>query len=96
MTISKTDARHLARLALEMGARVLRGTLTADGSETRIDETKVLDWLAQLTNGELMLIAVPMAEITAEEVVKSCNTCGRDYKGNTCPYCAEARARLRG
>jgi len=79
-----------------MGARVLRGTLKIEANSPMVDETSLLDWLAQLAGSELMLIALPVDEKTEEEDLKTCHTCGRDYKGNRCPYCAEARARLRG
>ena len=98
MTISRINARRLAIDATEMGARILRGTLTVEADQTRIDETNLLEWLSQLAGSELMLIAVPIGyKVTEEEdELKSCNTCGRDYKGPSCPYCAEVRARLRG
>ena len=96
MAISKSDARRLTKEATEIGAHVLRGVLTIGPAGARVDETDVLDWLAQYAGKELMLIATPVGKLFIESEVKICYTCGRDYTGDTCPYCAEARARLRG
>ena len=96
MTISKSDARRLAKEATEIGAHVLRGVLTIGPEGTKIGETDVLEWLAQYADRELVLVATSVGEIFIESEVKICYTCGRDYRGDTCPYCAEARARLRG
>jgi hypothetical protein len=96
MAISKSDARRLAKEAMEIGAHVLRGVLTIDPEGAKVGETNVLDWLAQYADNELVLIATPVGKVFIESKVKICYTCGRDYMGDACPYCAEARARLRG
>jgi hypothetical protein len=96
MEISKSEARQLGINAAEMGAHVLRGVVTIGPDGARINETNVSEWLAQHVDSELMLIAAPVGKIIIESELKSCYTCGRDYKGETCPHCAEARARLRG
>jgi hypothetical protein len=96
MAISKSDARHLAKEATEIGAHVLRGVLTIGPEGAKVGETNVLDWLAQYADKELVLIATSVGQVFIESEVKICYTCGRDYTGDTCPYCAEARARLRG
>lgn len=95
--ISRNDAHRLAREAVGLGAQVLRGTVALEADGVKVGDTSIFDWLAQLTGSELMLIAVPVGRVAKpREEVQSCNTCGRDYTGPTCPYCAEARARLRG
>lgn len=96
MAISKSDARRLAMNATEIGAYILRGVLTIESDGIKVNGTNVSEWLAQHANSELMLIATPVGKGVIESDVKSCHTCGRDYKGDSCPYCAEARARLRG
>jgi hypothetical protein len=96
MTISKSEARQLTKEATEMGARVLRGGLTVGPDGAKVGEVNVLEWLAQYANTELVLIATSVGQKFIESDLKICYTCGRDYKGDTCPYCAEARARLRG
>ncbi len=96
MAISKSDARRLAMNSIEMGAHVLRGVLTIGPDGVKVDDTDIAEWLTEYADSELILIAAPVGPIVSESQVKSCYTCGRDYKGTTCPHCAEARARLRG
>lgn len=96
MAISRSDARQLAKHSTEMGARVLRGTLLVQPDGVSIDSTDLARWLAEYNGLEFMLIAAPIGRSTVESEVKSCFTCGRDYRGDQCPHCAEARARLRG
>ena len=96
MTISKSDARRLTKEATEIGARVLRGVLKVDSEGAKIGDSNVLEWLSQYADTELILIVSPVGRSYIESEVKICYTCGRDYTGDTCPYCAEARARLRG
>lgn len=96
MAISKSDARKLAINVSEMGAQVLRGVLTVGPEGTKINGVNVLEWLNQHAGSEVMLIATPVGSGVSGDEEKTCSCCGRDYKGETCPYCTEARARLRG
>lgn len=96
MAISKIEARQLMIGAAEIGAQVLRGILTLGPEGIEIDGMNVTEWLTHYADAELLLIAAPVGKIAVESELKSCYTCGRDYTGETCPYCAEARARLRG
>lgn len=97
MAISKSEARRLTRISQEAGARVLRGKLAIgpDGAIT-INDKALSEWLHTYENTEVLLVASPVDNITFEDEVRTCYTCGRDYKGATCPHCAEVRARLRG
>ena len=95
MTVSKSEARRLAKDGLEMGAHVLRGILKVGPDGVTVNETNIAEWLSRHAGSELILIAVPVGKITEGEI-KSCRQCGRDYEGEACPHCAEARARLRG
>ena len=97
MTISKTEARKLTINVAEMGAQVLRGILQIgpDGEAT-INNVVISEWLAQHDGAEIMLIATPVGNAVDLNELKTCSQCGRDYKGEACPHCAEARARLRG
>jgi hypothetical protein len=95
MAISKSDARKLAINMSEMGAQVLRGVLTV-GPEGAKSTGNVLDWLSHYTGSEVVLIATSIGSDVSAGEEKSCSRCGRDYRGEACPYCAEARARLRG
>ena len=97
MAISKSEARRLTRVGMEAGARVLRGKLSVgpDGVVT-VNDTSLAKWLQRFDGAEVILIAAPVGKIAIEDEVKTCYTCGRDYKGHSCPHCAEVRARLRG
>ncbi|HMQ54372.1 MAG TPA: hypothetical protein PKE64_01925 [Anaerolineae bacterium] len=94
MSVTKSDARRLAKEGLEVGARVLRGVLSDGPSGPMVDDKNVLEWLAQHTASEVVLIVAPI-DRDLTKGVKSCYTCGRDYEGKECPRCASARARLR-
>lgn len=78
-----------------MGAKVLRGVLTVGPDGPEINKNNVLEWLTQHADSEVVLIAAPIDRLGLDRQVRSCYTCGRDYKGSECPYCAEVRARLR-
>ncbi len=95
MSISRSSARRLATSSIEMGAQVLRGLLTVGPEGLKVGEQDVVEWLAQHNGAELFLVAAPVDSTLFEDEVRSCYTCGRDYKGETCTHCAEVRARLR-
>ncbi len=96
MSISKSDARKLAMNGIELGAHVLRGVLSIKEGTVKIDEKDIGEWLKEYENLEIIFIAAPVGAKPLEKQLKTCYTCGRDYTGNTCTHCAEARARLRG
>ncbi|MFQ5611453.1 MAG: hypothetical protein ACE5H9_04910 [Anaerolineae bacterium] len=96
MPVSRSDARRLATDAMNIGANVLRGTLSANGSEVLIGDTPLKDWLIQHAGREVVLIAARVALVSEEPEPITCPTCGYDYIGVKCPHCASARARLRG
>ncbi len=96
MAISRSDARQLAKTGMEMGGRVLRGSLSVGPDGIMVDNTNLADWLAQHSGGEIVLVAAAIGRSGVEQELKTCNRCGRDYTDDRCPYCAEARARLRG
>ncbi len=96
MAISRTEIRRLTMSAGEAGAPLLRGRLTQGPDGPAINGVSLTEWLAQYQGQEVMLIAAPVGEAVDQSQLKTCPRCGRDYKGDFCPYCAEARARLRG
>ena len=97
MSISKSEARRLTRQAIEMDAQVLRGVLKLGPEEITINETDLSDWLARYANSEVILLAAAIDKAkTWDNLVKTCQQCGRDYEGESCTYCADVRARLRG
>ncbi len=96
MSLTKREARRLAKNAAEMDARILRGILTIGPEGAAVDGTNIQAWLEQHADAELMLIAAPVADSKFIDEVRSCHRCGRDYMGEACPRCQEVRARLRG
>ena len=98
MLTHTSSARDLAARAQEMGASILRGKLTGHTSEGwAMDGKPVMEWLTRFEGQQIFLIAVAINATTQTTVVKrTCHTCGRDYEGHECPYCREARLRLRG
>jgi len=97
MTIPKSDVQELAVRAHEMGASVLRGSLQRLDEERgwAVGSIHLRDWLARYKGRDLILIAAVIGE-EQESPDKTCRTCGREYSGSECPYCREARERLRG
>jgi hypothetical protein len=97
MTIPKSDVQQLAIRAYEMGATVLRGSLQRLDEERgwAIGNVHLRDWLARYAGRDLILIAAVIGE-EQEAPAQTCRTCGREYSGSECPYCREARQRLRG
>lgn len=93
-----SSARELATRAHEMGASILRGELARHGSDDwAVDGLSVAEWLTEFEGQKVYLIAVAADTRSESAAVKhTCHTCGRDYEGNECPYCREARLRLRG
>lgn len=96
MAISKDEARRLVISVTEMGGQVLRGVLTAEPDGAMVNQVDLLKWLKDYSNREIMLIVVPIANSNSGGELKTCQRCGRDYRGDSCPHCAEIRARLRG
>jgi hypothetical protein len=92
--VPKANVQRLAGMALDLGAAVLRGTVMLEGARYRVGDTYLDTWLEKYSGQQLLLVA---AAIDAEsDPPKTCGVCGRDYTGEVCPYCREARRRLRG
>ena len=98
MLTRTSNARDLATRAYEMGASILRGELARhDSGDWAVDGQPVAEWLAEYKGRQVYLIAIATdAESEPTVVKRTCHTCGRDYEGSECPYCREARLRLRG
>lgn len=96
--ITKREARRLRLQTAEMGGQILQGRLTMGPDGLEIEGTNVLEWLAAYADAEVALMVAPVDDEGARGggPLQSCHTCGRDYRGEVCPHCAEARARLRG
>jgi hypothetical protein len=52
-------------------------------------------WLDRFEEQEVVLIVASLDD-ERPMPLKTCRTCGREYKGVECPICLEARTRLRG
>ena len=96
MAVSKSDARRLTKDATEVGGHVLRGVLKVSSDGAAVGDTNLLEWLQNFNGSEIMLVGLRVEPSHIESDLKICYTCGRDYRGDDCPYCTEARARLRG
>lgn len=93
-----SHARDLATRAYEMGASILRGELARrDSGDWIVDGQSVAEWLAEFEGQQVYLIAIGVDAGSKPAAGKhNCRTCGREYEGQECPYCREARLRLRG
>jgi hypothetical protein len=92
--VQKASAQRLAGMALDLGAGALRGALVRSDSGWTVGDTNLDEWLDKLAGRPIILIAAALDE--EAEPPKTCRVCGRDYVGDECPSCREARRRLRG
>ncbi len=96
MSMRKASVLELATAAYDLDAGVMRGRLSRRSDGTwAIDGRPVQEWLARYDGQEVVLIAASLDD-TRDVPSRTCPRCGRDYQGAYCPYCHEARARLRG
>lgn len=95
MTISRSSVRELAIMAYEMGVGVLRGPLHRTEEGWAVGDARLEEWLEGYEGREVVLIAAPLGEAWGP-ATKTCGICGREYEGEECPHCREARMRLRG
>lgn len=95
--IRKADIRRLTTEAFRMDGRSLEGVLRRDpvDGQFRINGVSIAEWLAREENKEVSLLLIP-SESERPSETQTCNTCGREYSGSSCPYCREVRYRLRG
>jgi hypothetical protein len=91
--VQKTSAQRLAGMALDLGASALRGVVVREDCGWKVGDTDVDEWLRKHAGRQIILIAAVLDEET--EPPKTCGACGRDYVGDECPHCREARRRLR-
>ncbi len=94
--IRKATILRLASNAREMDLDVMNGVLTqTEEGRWQIGSRALDQWLASHKGEELVLI---MGSLTDERPMelRTCRTCGRDYKDLECPHCRANRIRLRG
>jgi hypothetical protein len=92
--VQKTSAQRLAGMALDLGASAVRGALVQKDSCWKVGDTNLGEWLGKYAGQQIILIAAVLDE--ESEPPKTCGVCGRDFVGEECPHCREARRRLRG
>lgn len=96
MAISKTNALRLASDAIHDGAVAMRGPLAKnEEGQFLVGDRSLTQWLEQHQGQELVIILAPI-KARADQTLRQCAVCGRDYEGDECPHCARARIRLRG
>jgi len=95
--IRKADIRRLTTEAFKLDGRSLEGILRRDtlNGQFSINGIAIDEWLAREENKEVSLLLIP-SESDRPMETQTCNTCGREYSGASCPYCREVRYRLRG
>ncbi|MBN1919977.1 MAG: hypothetical protein JW892_01930 [Anaerolineae bacterium] len=95
--IRKADIRRLTTETYKLDGRSLEGVLRRDATDGRlsINGVAIEQWLAGEENKEISLLVIP-SESDRPVETQTCNTCGREYTGSSCPYCREVRYRLRG
>ena len=86
----------LAAAAQEAELDVMTGTLEKDDDgRWRIGFQDLSAWLSAHDGEELVVVLGSLDDERPLEV-RTCRTCGRDYKDLECPYCRANRIRLRG
>ena len=93
----KASIRDLTRAAYELDGRFTEGRLHRDAEDGRwmLNDQPLEQWLMQFENQDVTFIVVGMEDARPIEE-RICRTCGRKYIDVECPYCREARVRLRG
>jgi hypothetical protein len=96
-----TSARRASILKLALNARemdidVLQGHVERDAATSAItvDNQDLVTWLAKF-QGQEVVILVASLDDDRPITIRTCRTCGRDYTDSECPYCGDARRRLR-
>jgi len=86
----------LAAAAQESDLNVMNGILDQDeDGRWTIGDQDLSAWLAEQEGKELMLVW-GLVEDDRPMEIRTCRTCGRDFRDLECPYCRANRIRLRG
>ncbi len=86
----------LAAAAHEAELDVMSGILEQDEEgHWRIGLQDLSTWLAAHV-GEELVVVLGSLDDERPLAVRTCRTCGRDYRDLECPYCRANRIRLRG
>jgi hypothetical protein len=87
----------LASAAYELRSGVVEGRLrrSAENGRWMVDDTELNELLTRYEDQEIILIIASL-EDDRPIPLKTCRTCGTEYRGIECPRCRKARIRLRG
>jgi len=93
----KASIRELASAAYELDSGVIEGQLIRSTEDGRwiVGDEALNELLTKYEGEEIVLIATPV-DNGRSMPLKTCRTCGTDYRGTACPRCRRARTRLRG
>ncbi len=93
----KASIRELTSGAYELDLGVTEGRVhrNAEDGTWMVGDVDLDDWLAEY-DGQAVVLIVASLEDERPIPVKTCRTCGTEYRGIACPRCREARIRLRG
>lgn len=93
----KASIRDLASAAYELDSGIAEGRLHrgAENGHWMVGDQSLEEWLTEYEDKEIVLIATPLDD-GRPMPLKTCRTCGTEYRGTECPRCRRARVRLRG
>jgi hypothetical protein len=86
----------LASVAQEAELDVMNGVLDQDEDGRWTIGFQDLTALLSAHNGEELVLVLGSLDDERPMEVRTCRTCGRDYKDLECPHCRANRIRLRG
>ena len=86
----------LASAAQEADLNVMSGILGQDeNGQWTIGNQDLSGWFSA-HDGEELVLVLGLVEDDRPMEVRTCRTCGRDYRDLECPHCRANRIRLRG
>lgn len=93
----KASIRELASAAYELDSEVAEGRLSrsTENGHWMVGSDALNELLTKYEGEEIVLIATPV-DHGRPMPLKTCRTCGTEYRGTACPRCRRARVRLRG
>ncbi len=93
----RASVRELASAAYELNSGVVEGRLyrNAENGQWMVDDTALNEWLIRYEDQNIVLIIASLQD-DRPIPLKTCRTCGTEYRGIECPRCRKARIRLRG
>ncbi len=94
--IRRAAIYKLATAAQEAELDVMTGELRqSDAGPWMVNGRSLTSWLAEHEGKEVVIVLSSLDDERPMQL-RTCRTCGRDYKDLECPYCRANRIRLRG